>query len=110
MVVIRCDHLNTFPIIDPVSTVVLQADTRNVETVFVAGKALKRDGALVGLDLGRARSLATSSLEYLLGHTRCSRTGCRAGRLPTSIPTERSPRPRPNENPDTASQTRRKSK
>ncbi len=69
VVVIRCDHLNTFPIIDPVSTVVLQADTRNVETVFVAGKALKRDGKLVGPDLGRARSLATSSLEYLLGHT-----------------------------------------
>jgi cytosine/adenosine deaminase-related metal-dependent hydrolase len=69
VVVIRCDHTNTYPVIDPVSTVVQQADTRNVETVFVAGKALKRDGKLVGADLGRARSLAASSLEHLLAHT-----------------------------------------
>ena len=69
VVVLRCDHSNTYPVIDPVSTVVLQADTRNVDTVFVAGEALKRDGQLVGGDLRRARDLAASSLEYLLGHT-----------------------------------------
>ena len=38
VVVIRCDHSNTYPVIDPVSTVVLQADTRNIDTVFVAGR------------------------------------------------------------------------
>jgi cytosine/adenosine deaminase-related metal-dependent hydrolase len=69
VVVLRCDHSNTYPIIDPVSTVVLQADTRNVDTVLVAGEALKRDGRLVGGDLRRARDLAATSLEYLLGHT-----------------------------------------
>jgi cytosine/adenosine deaminase-related metal-dependent hydrolase len=69
VVVLRCDHSNTYPIVDPVSTVVLQADTRNVETVFVAGEALKRDGQLVGGDLRRARDLAAASLEYLLAHT-----------------------------------------
>ncbi len=69
VVVIRCDHTNTYPIIDPVSTVVLQADTRNVETVFVAGQLLKRDGALVGADLRGARDRAASSLEFLLRHT-----------------------------------------
>ena len=45
IVVIRCDHSNTYPVIDPVSTVVHQADTRNVDTVMVAGDVLKRDGA-----------------------------------------------------------------
>ena len=69
VVVLRCDHTNTYPIIDPVSTVVHQADTRNVDTVMVAGTILKRDGALVGADLRRARDLAASSLEYLLEHT-----------------------------------------
>ncbi len=69
VVLLRCDHSNTYPIIDPVSTVVLQADTRNVDTVLVAGEALKRDGRLVGGDLRRARDLAAASLEYLLGHT-----------------------------------------
>ncbi len=69
VVVLRCDHTNTYPIIDPVSTVVLQADTRNVETVFVAGEVLKRDGKLVDADVRRARDLAATSLDYLLGHT-----------------------------------------
>ncbi len=69
VVVIRCDHSNTWPIIDPVSTVVLQADTRNIDTVFVGGEVLKRDGKLVGADLRRARDLAATSLDYLLTHT-----------------------------------------
>jgi 5-methylthioadenosine/S-adenosylhomocysteine deaminase len=69
VVILRCDHANTYPIIDPVSTVVLQADTRNVDTVFVAGEPLKRDGQLVASDLRRARELAAASLEYLLEHT-----------------------------------------
>jgi len=69
VVVIRCDHSNTWPVIDPVSTVVHQADTRNVETVMVAGRILKREGRLVDVDLAGARSAAASSLEYLLEHT-----------------------------------------
>jgi 5-methylthioadenosine/S-adenosylhomocysteine deaminase len=69
VVVIRGDHSNTYPIIDPVSTVVLQADTRNVDMVIVAGEVLKRDGKLVAGDLRRARDLAAGSLEYLLQHT-----------------------------------------
>jgi 5-methylthioadenosine/S-adenosylhomocysteine deaminase len=69
VVLIRCDHTNTYPVIDPVSTVVLQADTRNVDTVFVAGRLLKRDGKLIDADLRRARDLAASSLEHLLQHT-----------------------------------------
>jgi hypothetical protein len=40
-----------------------------VDTVFVAGRAVKRNGQLVDADLRRARDLAASSLEYLLGHT-----------------------------------------
>ena len=71
VVVLRCDHTNTYPIIDPVSTVVLQADTRNIELVFVAGEILKRDGKLVGADLR--------------GTPPSSRTGCRA---PTATRTD----------------------
>jgi cytosine/adenosine deaminase-related metal-dependent hydrolase len=66
VVVLRFDHTNAWPLMDPVSTAVLQADTRNVDMVMVAGKVLKRDGQLVGADLGRARDLAEQSLEYLL--------------------------------------------
>ncbi len=69
IVMIRCDHSNTYPIIDPVSTVVHQADTRNVDTVMVSGRILKREGRLVEADLRRARELAAASLEYLLEKT-----------------------------------------
>ena len=55
--------------IDPVSTVVHQADTRNVDTVMVAGAFLKREGRLAAGDLRRARDDAAESLEYLLQHT-----------------------------------------
>jgi len=69
VVLLRCDETNTYPVIDPVSTVVHQADTRNVDTVFVAGKALKQGGKLVDADLRTARDRAAASLDYLLGHT-----------------------------------------
>lgn len=69
VVLVRCDDTNTYPVIDPVSTVVLQADTRNVDTVIVAGQVLKRGGKLVGADLRRARDNAATSLDYLLQHT-----------------------------------------
>jgi 5-methylthioadenosine/S-adenosylhomocysteine deaminase len=66
LVMLRFDHANAWPLIDPVSTAVLQADTKNVDTVMVAGELRKRDGKLIGADLGRARELAQQSLEYLL--------------------------------------------
>ena len=69
VIIVRGDDTNTYPVIDPVSTIVLQADTRNVDTVFVAGEVLKRDGSLVGADLRGARDRAAESLDYLLGHT-----------------------------------------
>jgi 5-methylthioadenosine/S-adenosylhomocysteine deaminase len=69
VITVRCDQSNTYPLIDPVSTVVHQADTRNVDTVMVDGRFLKRDGQLVDADLRRARDLAGSSLEFLIEHT-----------------------------------------
>ena len=70
VMIIRGDDTNTYPVIDPVSTVVLQADTRNVDTVFVAGRAGQaRRRSLSDADLRRARDLAAASLDYLLGHT-----------------------------------------
>jgi cytosine/adenosine deaminase-related metal-dependent hydrolase len=69
VIIVRGDDTNTYPVIDPVSTIVLQADTRNVDTVFVAGEVLKRDGRLVAADLRGARDRAAGSLDYLLGHT-----------------------------------------
>lgn len=67
IVLIRTDQVNVAPLIDPVATVVVCADTSNVDSVFVAGKAVKRDGRLVGVDLARTRRLLEESRDYLLG-------------------------------------------
>lgn len=50
IVMIRLDDLNTFPTVpggDPVHAVVMYAENANVDTVFVAGKAVKRGGKLL---------------------------------------------------------------
>ncbi|MFE2040597.1 amidohydrolase family protein [Streptomyces sp. NPDC059477] len=67
IVMIRTDHISMAPVLDPVASLVHHAGRGTVDTVFVAGRAVKRDGALVGVDardLGRrAASAATGLLE-----------------------------------------------
>jgi hypothetical protein len=58
------------PVNDPVGAVVLGMDTGNVDTVFVAGKAKKRGGALLGVDLKRIAADATASRDYLAAKVR----------------------------------------
>jgi len=79
LVLIRTDQVNVAPLIDPVTTVVVCADTSNVDSVFVAGKAVKRHGQLVGVDVGRACRLLEESRDYLLG---------KAGMLPDWLAAE----------------------
>jgi 5-methylthioadenosine/S-adenosylhomocysteine deaminase len=66
LVLLRTDQINVAPLIDPVTTVVVCADTSNIDSVFVAGKAVKRNGELVGQDLNRVFSLLEDSRDYLL--------------------------------------------
>src|SRR4051794_3742748 len=65
-ILLRTDRINVAPLIDPVTTAVVFADTSNVDSVFVAGKAVKRDGELVGHDLKRVFGLLDESRDYLL--------------------------------------------
>ncbi|MDT7727019.1 MAG: 5-methylthioadenosine/S-adenosylhomocysteine deaminase [Actinomycetota bacterium] len=46
IVLLRADQINTFPVVDPVATVVVCADTSNIDTVLVRGTVRKRNGAL----------------------------------------------------------------
>jgi hypothetical protein len=41
-------------------------DTSNVDSVFVAGKALKRDGKLLNVDLDSVRKMAYESRDYVV--------------------------------------------
>jgi 5-methylthioadenosine/S-adenosylhomocysteine deaminase len=64
VVVIDGTAPNTAPVIDPVATVVLAADTANVETVIIAGKVHKRYGRLVA-DWASALAKLQASSDHL---------------------------------------------
>lgn len=68
IVLLRNDTINVIPSPpeDPVASVVLGMDTGNVDTVFVAGKALKRGGKLVGVDIAALAAKARASHDYLM--------------------------------------------
>jgi 5-methylthioadenosine/S-adenosylhomocysteine deaminase len=53
------------PINNPAGAIVYAAHPGTVDTVFVAGRCLKRDGKLVGVDVERIRRLATESRDEL---------------------------------------------
>jgi cytosine/adenosine deaminase-related metal-dependent hydrolase len=67
LVLIQANAINTAPILDPVATVVVFSDTSNVDSVFVRGRAVKRDGELVGVDLPGVFSQLEASRNHILG-------------------------------------------
>jgi cytosine/adenosine deaminase-related metal-dependent hydrolase len=62
LIVLRADRPNIHPINDAIGAVVWGMDTSNVEWVFVAGEARKRNGEITA-DIDRARSLAVAASE-----------------------------------------------
>jgi cytosine/adenosine deaminase-related metal-dependent hydrolase len=66
VIMLRTDKPNIFPINDPIGAVVWGMDTSNVDSVFVAGKALKRDGKLLDVDLNNIRKMAYESRDYVV--------------------------------------------
>ncbi len=65
IIMIRTTDLNIFPVNDPVGAVVQCAHTGNVDSVFVAGKAVKRAGKMVNVDLNRVRKLAIDARDSI---------------------------------------------
>jgi cytosine/adenosine deaminase-related metal-dependent hydrolase len=65
VILLRADAINVLPLNDAYGAVVLGMDTSNVDTVFVAGRAAKRGGALVGVDLERVRRDAEASRDRI---------------------------------------------
>jgi 5-methylthioadenosine/S-adenosylhomocysteine deaminase len=68
LILLRTDQVNVAPIIDPVATVVICADTSNIDTVFVAGRILKHDGRLVRVDLQSLLRRLDDSRDHLLSN------------------------------------------
>ena len=62
----RRNAINTAPMVDPVGTMVVFADTSNVDSVFVAGRAVKRNGQLVDVDLSSVFRKLDESRNHIL--------------------------------------------
>ena len=58
IIMLRTDLLNTMPVNNAVGAVVTSMTAQNVDTVLIAGKIMKRDGKLVGVDMNKVAKLA----------------------------------------------------
>ena len=70
IIMLAADRINVFPLNNVPGAVVTLMDTSNVETVFVAGKIVKWQGRLVGVDLARLRWLIEKSRDGVLARAR----------------------------------------
>jgi cytosine/adenosine deaminase-related metal-dependent hydrolase len=66
VILLRMDDINIMPVNDPIGAVVWGMDTSNVDSVFVAGKALKRNGKLLNVDLNSVQKMVTESRDYVV--------------------------------------------
>ena len=69
IVLLRHDRINVTPLNNAYGSAVLGMDTSNVDTVFIAGKMVKQNGELVGVDLARVNRMARESRDYILSKT-----------------------------------------
>ncbi|MET1537665.1 amidohydrolase family protein, partial [Burkholderia sola] len=67
VIMIRTDDINLAPVCDAVGAVVLAAHPGNVDSVFVAGRAVKRHGRMLHVDLDTLRQRAFASQAHVLG-------------------------------------------
>jgi 5-methylthioadenosine/S-adenosylhomocysteine deaminase len=66
LIMLRTDKPNVFPVNDPVGAVVWSMDTSNVDSVFVAGKPMKRNGKLLHVDWNAMKTAVHESREYVI--------------------------------------------
>jgi len=66
LIMLRTDKINVIPINDPVAAVVAGMDTSNVDSVFIAGRAMKRGGKLLHVDWPAVRRMVSESRDYVV--------------------------------------------
>ena len=65
IVLLRTDRLNVMPMNNAVGAVVTSMGPQNVDTVLIAGKVMKRNGQLVGVDFDRLTRLGNEARDRL---------------------------------------------
>ncbi|MGW6518072.1 amidohydrolase family protein [Streptomyces sp. NPDC054950] len=66
LLVIQAEDLNNMPLNDPIGTIVLGSDARNISAVLVNGEPRKWDGHVLDVDLAALRGEVHASREYVL--------------------------------------------
>jgi cytosine/adenosine deaminase-related metal-dependent hydrolase len=69
IIMLRTDQINVMPVNNAYGAVALGMDTSNVDSVFIAGRLLKSQGKLVGIDMPRITRLLNQSREYIVSKT-----------------------------------------
>jgi cytosine/adenosine deaminase-related metal-dependent hydrolase len=69
IIMLRTDQINVMPVNNAYGAVVLSMDTSNVDTVFIAGKMMKSQGKLLGIDMARITRQLMKSRDYLVSKT-----------------------------------------
>jgi cytosine/adenosine deaminase-related metal-dependent hydrolase len=73
IIVLRTDAINVTPLNNAPGAVVTLMDTSNVDTVLIAGKVMKRNGKLVGVDLNKIRRAVEASRDAVLARAKYPR-------------------------------------
>ncbi len=66
VIMLRANDINVAPINDPIGAVVMGMDTSNVDSVFIAGCPVKRNGKLTDVDVDRVIQMACDSRDYVV--------------------------------------------
>lgn len=66
IIMLNTNRINVMPINDPIGAVVWGMDTGNVDTVFVAGKLMKQNGKLIGVDLNHVSQMVYESRDFVI--------------------------------------------
>ncbi|MBD8605537.1 amidohydrolase family protein [Aeromicrobium sp. CFBP 8757] len=66
VLIISADSPNMWPMLEEPGTVIFHSHPQDVDTVFVAGKVVKRHGRLVGVDYDAARAKAEASRDWIM--------------------------------------------
>jgi hypothetical protein len=66
---LRTDQINVMPVNNAYGAVALGMDTSNVDSVFIAGRLMKSQDKLVGIDMPSITRLLNQSREYIVSKT-----------------------------------------
>lgn len=66
IVLIAQNDFNMIPLANKSGSVIMQANVSNIDTVFIQGKLVKRDGKLVGVDIRGIQAMAEASHDRIM--------------------------------------------